>query len=250
MTLGAVLAAGAVLLHAQTDLNGVWVLKVPRGDGTFRKTYYELKQEGQTVTMSMMVAGPAPAPVAQPVPGVPPAGAPPAGPAGGRGPTRQITASITGGRIRFEMPGFGAFGQKKQPQAPAVYEGPLENGRFVLTITGGSGGGRGGPAPTSAVLERSTREAFNLPRLPLPQLVTVKSNGLAKTPPMGWNSWNLFRGRVDDKLVREIADAMVSSGMKKAGYLYVNIDDTWEGESRDAQGNITTNNKFPDMRAL
>jgi alpha-galactosidase len=120
----------------------------------------------------------------------------------------------------------------------------------MLTIAGGGGGGRGGAAPTSAILERSTREAFELPRLPLPELHTVKSNGLAKTPPMGWNSWNLFRGRVDDKLVREIADAMVTSGMKKAGYIYVNIDDTWEAESRDPQGNMLTNSKFPDMKAL
>jgi len=67
---------------------------------------------------------------------------------------------------------------------------------------------------------------------------------------MGWNSWNLFRGRVNDEIVRGIADAMVTSGMRDAGYVYVNIDDTWEGESRDANGNITTNNKFPNMRAL
>jgi len=66
---------------------------------------------------------------------------------------------------------------------------------------------------------------------------------------MGWNSWNKFAEKVDDKTVREIADAMVSSGMKDAGYVYVNIDDTWEGE-RDAQGNIKANSKFPDMKAL
>jgi len=66
---------------------------------------------------------------------------------------------------------------------------------------------------------------------------------------MGWNSWNKFAGRIDDKSVREMADAMVSSGMKKAGYVYVNIDDTWE-LGRDANGNITSNTKFPDMKAL
>jgi alpha-galactosidase len=72
---------------------------------------------------------------------------------------------------------------------------------------------------------------------------------LASTPPMGWNSWNKFADKIDDKTVREVADAMVSSGMKDAGYVYVNIDDTWEGE-RDAQGNIQSNSKFPDMKAL
>src|SRR5579864_1333424 len=72
---------------------------------------------------------------------------------------------------------------------------------------------------------------------------------LALTPPMGWNSWNKFAEKVDDKAVREMADAMVSSGMKDAGYVYVNIDDTWEA-GRDTQGNIQTNSKFPDMKAL
>jgi alpha-galactosidase len=72
---------------------------------------------------------------------------------------------------------------------------------------------------------------------------------LAPTPPMGWNSWNKFAGKVDDKIVREVADALVSSGMKDAGYVYVNIDDTWQGE-RDAQGNLQPNSKFPDMKAL
>ena len=46
-----------------------------------------------------------------------------------------------------------------------------------------------------------------------------------------------------------MADAMVTSGMKDAGYIYINIDDTWEA-GRDANGNITTNKKFPDMKAL
>jgi len=81
----------------------------------------------------------------------------------------------------------------------------------------------------------------------LPSLVAAAD--LASTPPMGWNSWNKFAEKVDDRTVREIADAMVSSGMKDAGYVYVNIDDTWEGE-RDAQGNIQSNSKFPDMKAL
>jgi alpha-galactosidase len=72
---------------------------------------------------------------------------------------------------------------------------------------------------------------------------------LAATPPMGWNSWNHFAERVDQKAVESAADAMVSSGMRDAGYIYINIDDTWEGK-RDAQGFIHTNEKFPDMKAL
>lgn len=72
---------------------------------------------------------------------------------------------------------------------------------------------------------------------------------LAATPPMGWNSWNHFAGKVTAADVRAAADAMVANGMRDAGYVYVNIDDTWEGP-RNAQGEITTNSKFPDMKAL
>ncbi len=82
-----------------------------------------------------------------------------------------------------------------------------------------------------------------------PSLHNIPDNGLAKTPPMGWNSWNLFAGKIDDQTVRTMADAMVSSGMRDAGYIYVNIDDTWEGV-RDEQGNLQSNNKFPNMKAL
>jgi alpha-galactosidase len=75
------------------------------------------------------------------------------------------------------------------------------------------------------------------------------SKMVAATPPMGWNSWNFFAGRVTDKDIRDTADLLVSTGMRDAGYVYVNIDDTWEGE-RDAQGRIQSNSKFPDMKAL
>ena len=71
------------------------------------------------------------------------------------------------------------------------------------------------------------------------------SGSLALTPPMGWNSWNKFGCNVSDKLIREMADAMVSSGMKAAGYQYVNIDDCWQ-VSRDAQGTIVADpERFP-----
>lgn len=76
-------------------------------------------------------------------------------------------------------------------------------------------------------------------------------NGLALTPPMGWNSWNKFACHVNEKLIRAAADAMVSSGMKAAGYSYVVIDDCWQG-ARDAAGNIQPDAaKFPSgMKAL
>jgi alpha-galactosidase len=81
------------------------------------------------------------------------------------------------------------------------------------------------------------------------RLLRAQGTDVASTPPMGWNSWNHFSDKIDDKTVREQADAMVASGMRDAGYTYINIDDTWEGE-RDAAGYIHPNNKFPDMKAL
>ena len=92
-------------------------------------------------------------------------------------------------------------------------------------------------AQTASTLKKATKA-----RLAPSQLV-------AQTPPMGWNSWNYFFGKVTDKDIRDSADEIVSTGMKDAGYVYVNIDDTWEGK-RDANGVIHTNEKFPDMKAL
>jgi len=76
-------------------------------------------------------------------------------------------------------------------------------------------------------------------------------NGLARTPPMGWNSWNKFACNVSEQLIKEIADAMVASGMKRVGYQYVNIDDCWQ-VSRDSAGNIVADPvRFPGgMKAL
>jgi alpha-galactosidase len=90
--------------------------------------------------------------------------------------------------------------------------------------------------------------AVTLCLLPASSLQAQATN-IALTPPMGWNSWNHFHNKVDDATIRAQADAMVSSGMRDAGYTYVNIDDTWEGE-RDRNGVIHSNSKFPDMKAL
>lgn len=72
---------------------------------------------------------------------------------------------------------------------------------------------------------------------------------LALTPPLGWNSWNVWGASVDDAKVRAAADAMVSSGLAAHGFQFVNIDDGWEG-TRDANGVLQPNKKFPDMKAL
>jgi alpha-galactosidase len=78
-----------------------------------------------------------------------------------------------------------------------------------------------------------------------------KSEGLALTPPMGWNSWNHIGCEVNEAVVRETADAMVASGMRDVGYVYLNIDDCWHGE-RDADGFIRPDpERFPSgMKAL
>ncbi len=80
-------------------------------------------------------------------------------------------------------------------------------------------------------------------------LAQTPDTTLAPTPPMGWNSWNHFAGKVTDADVRAAADALVATGMRDAGYRYVNIDDAWQGK-RDEHGRITGNSKFPDMKAL
>jgi alpha-galactosidase len=76
-------------------------------------------------------------------------------------------------------------------------------------------------------------------------------NDLAKTPPMGWNSWNKFACNVSETLIKETADALVATGMKDAGYEYLVIDDCWQ-VSRDADGNIVADPKrFPSgIKAL
>jgi alpha-galactosidase len=85
--------------------------------------------------------------------------------------------------------------------------------------------------------------------VPLPALHAIAADGLAATPPMGWSSWNRFADRIDDRTIRAMADAMVSSGLRDAGYRYVNIDDGWQGD-RGRDGALRPNARFPDMKAL
>jgi alpha-galactosidase len=83
------------------------------------------------------------------------------------------------------------------------------------------------------------------------EVVNKAPNGLALTPPMGWNSWNKFACDVNEHVVRATADAIVSSGMRDAGYQYVVVDDCWAGQ-RDSNGFITADPvRFPSgMKAL
>ena len=196
----------------QPDLTGFWVFRAPTGDGNFRETFFELKQNGEAIS-GKVFAG-----------------------------SREVAISegtFRNGTLQFTV----VYGVPPQTRR-VLYEGTLREEKIALTSLAP------GRDPIKGMAERTKPEAaLPPPRLPLPELHDIPCNGLARTPPMGWNSWNKFAGRVDDTTIRGIADAMVASGMKKAGYVYVNIDDTWEGP-RDAQGNITSNLKFPDMKAL
>jgi alpha-galactosidase len=88
-------------------------------------------------------------------------------------------------------------------------------------------------------------------------VVFALENGLARTPPMGFNTWNWFgcgdknHGSIDEALIKSIADSMASNGMKNAGYQFVCIDDCWGQQGRDSRGGIVAASRFPSgMKAL
>jgi alpha-galactosidase len=194
-------------------LTGNWAVRTPNNDGTFRTTYLNLKQEGTRITGTIRLT--------------------------------QFFYHIsesTGGPEGFTITGSMMDGKNERK---VQYEGKLVGNELHVSTRR-----RPTDKPTEMIAERAPAGEGALPaRNPLPALHKVPDNSLARTPPMGWNSWNKFAGRVDDATVRSIADAMATNGMKDAGYLYINIDDTWEA-GRDAKGNILTNRKFPDMKAL
>lgn len=172
-----------------------------------------------------------------------------------------VDGSVTGDTFHFtvELESFGTLSKRE-------VSGKIVGDSLVLTPAmpgpppdAGAGGPprpsfhigevtavRGTPTPS---YRAPAVDYATLPKIDLPALHPVPYNGLAKTPPMGWNSWNKFRTKIDDATVRGIADAMVSSGMKDAGYQYVIIDDGWQGK-RDATGVLQPNPNFPNMKAL
>jgi alpha-galactosidase len=200
-------------VSAQSNITGLWLYQTPTGDGNFRDLFLDLHQDGETVTGKVMFSLNHAVPISE--------------------------GTLRNGTLHFVV----IFGRPPQTRQ-VTYDGSAKDGKLFLTSA------FPGRPTLQGVAQRTTEKALQPPpRLPLPALHDVRDNGLARTPPMGWNSWNKFAGKVTDKDVREMADAMVSSGMKAAGYKYINIDDTWEGP-RDAKGNITSNQKFPDMKAL
>jgi alpha-galactosidase len=212
------LLIGVCLAPAQQnqpgDLTGNWAVRnVNDKEGTVRSTYFNLKQEAGKISGTIR--------------------------------TTQFFYTIkesTGGAEGFTLI---ASMQDGHSERRVQYEGKLVGEELRITFR------RRPDAPlTELVAKRAPAGEGALPaRIEPPARHAVAYNGLAKTPPMGWNSWNKFAGRVDDATVRGIADAMASNGMREAGYVYINIDDTWEG-ARNTAGEIQTNKKFPDMKAL
>jgi alpha-galactosidase len=164
----------------------------------------------------------------------------------------RITGATPGRPFMFRIPASGTaplkFEAKNLPAgvtldaASGLITGALkEKARTVVTVTVSNAKGK---ASTEFI-------------------IVGGKDALALTPPLGWNSWNVWGGIVTADHVRAAADGMVSSGLAAQGYTYINIDDAWEAgwrkgpngrydaaAGRDANGEIVTNEKFPDMKAL
>jgi alpha-galactosidase len=222
-----VVAMGALIAQtiAAADLTGHWVASQPGRGGQPQETSIWIKASGDAFTGYMS--------------------------AGRNGDVPIVDGKVNGDQIVFTTV-TDVYGEERRQE----YTGAITSDGLLIHPPAGGGrgagaaGGRGGP-PRELLAKRLSSD---IPppmkeKIDLGPMKEVKYNGLAKTPPMGWNSWNKFRNQVSDKLLREVADGMVRNGLKDAGYVYVNIDDTWEGP-RDANGNITTNERFPDMKAL
>ncbi|MEH0818806.1 MULTISPECIES: glycoside hydrolase family 27 protein [unclassified Micromonospora] len=85
-----------------------------------------------------------------------------------------------------------------------------------------------------------------------PRPARALDNGVARTPPMGWNTWNTFGCNINETLIRQTADAIVANGLRDLGYKYVVVDDCWFNPNRDAQGNLQAHpQRFPSgMKSL
>lgn len=87
--------------------------------------------------------------------------------------------------------------------------------------------------------------------LPLTNLQATDRDHLAPTPPMGWMTWNMYAGNINEQLIRQVADVMVAEGYLEAGYQYIFIDDLWQGGRDKFNNMIPDPEKFPSgMKAL
>jgi alpha-galactosidase len=211
----ALLLAAAVCGLAAPDLTGLWEGGFTAPSGEKRSLVLALRIEGGTISGQVET------------------------------PTRA--APLVEGKLRED--GFSAIAQSdwdgKLARRPI--EGQLSGGVLKIRVQQWPNG----PMADYELRRISRSPIIPQPRpIPPPTLKDVSYNGLAKTPPMGWSSWNNFGCKIDAAMIREIADAMVSTGMKDAGYLYLNIDDCWQG-SRNGRGIMRPDPKrFPDMKKL
>jgi alpha-galactosidase len=186
---------------------------------------------------AVIVGGSAPVAVAAPAASMPEVAA-------GHGPEPvihppRITGGSTGKPFLFRIPASGA--------------GPIRIRALTLppglTLDEASGVLRGVPSTagrTRVTLIAESRAGRDERTLE----IVIGDRPLALTPPLGWNSWNVWARAVDDRKIRDAADQMVRSGLAAHGYAYIGIDDAWMGK-RDANGEIQTDGaKFPDMKGL
>ena len=162
-------------------------------------------------------------------------------------PPAPLTPRINGAKIVGVRPGspfiykIAATGEK-----PLKYE--IENlpqGMYVDESTGVISG------TLSAAGEYEMKFIVSNSKGKDERAFTIKVGDLiGLTPAMGWNSWNCWGTSVSDARVRSSAQALMDKGLIDHGWNYINIDDGWEAEQRDANGNIVPNEKFPDMRSL
>lgn len=239
-----------LLLLASVDLTGPWLASRTRPDGGVMETQYVFKQTGTQLTGSVFSM---------------------------MGEQKIVSGEVKDdGAFWFEVE-MNMMGQARRMK----WEGKVDGEQLKLKMVGGppmgpgpSGPGPGGPGPggpggpgspggprgmmgsevtavrgeSARIKEQRERDARR-PKPVLPAIKVFAYDGLAKTPPMGWNSWNKFRLQISDKLIRETADMMVSTGLRDAGYVYLNLDDGWQG-SRHEDGRMKPNERFPDMKAL
>ena len=192
-----------------SDIDGHWRLLRHTDDGNTLEIFLDLKQQGPRLTGMLLVDW---------------------------GDLPISDGSVNGDEVSFTV--------GDDPSSAFRFSGEIKGNEMRLLQYDPNVGS----FPISAI-RMASDEPVSPSRLPLPELHVVQDNGLVRTPPMGWNSWNFFHDKIDDVIVRQIADTIVATGMRDAGYVYLNIDDTWEG-SRDASGYIRPNKKFPDIKSL
>ena len=140
--------------------------------------------------------------------------------------------------VLFKIPATG--------ERPIVYEAKgLPEGLRVDPMTGAITGRLA--ARGEHVVTLVARNAAGSAERPLRIIV---GDRIALTPPMGWNAWNCWSASIDEKKVRDAADAMVRSGLADHGWAYVTIDDGWQGRRAPPEYALQPKEKFPDMKAL